>query len=198
MTITITRKRLLMSLVVIIAVWNLGQGSYILAKATLAKWLIASAWQQSTSAERSQIKPWPWADTWPVARLTMAEHNVDSYVLAGASGASLAFGPGYLFSSAMPTTKGNTIIAAHRDTHFSFLEQVQIGETISISNADGHVRDYIIEDLHIVDKSDVSWIDADNSPYQLTLVTCYPFNTLLTGGRLRYVVRAVYQGEVSA
>lgn len=192
--VKITRRRIAIIVFALLAVWNLGQGGYILAKAELAQWLIASAWQQSTT-QKAHIKPWPWADTWPVARLQMPVHNIDQYVLAGSSGASLAFGPGHIFASAAPTEQGNTVIAAHRDTHFSFLEQVKTGEKITVSNTDGAMREYTIQDMHIVDKNDVAWIGLANNPYQLTLVTCYPFNALSTRGRLRYVVRAVMQPE---
>jgi len=187
----ITRRKIIIALFGVIAAWNVGQGSYILAKAELAQWLIASAWAESTTGERTKIKPWPWADTWPVARLEMPAHDIDQYVLAGSSGASLAFGPGYIFASAAPTEQGNTVIAAHRDTHFAFLEKVKVGEKISVTNAAGEIRDYIIQDMRVVDKEDVGWINTENNPYQLTLVTCYPFNAIAPGGRLRYVVRAM-------
>jgi len=118
--VKITRRSLVIIVFGLLAIWNVGQGSYIFAKAELAQWLIASAWQQSTSSDRTQIKPWPWADTWPVARLEMAKHDIDQYVLAGTSGESLAFGPGHIFASAEPTEQGNTVIAAHRDTLLHF------------------------------------------------------------------------------
>jgi len=172
-------------------------GGYIHAKAQLAQWLIASAWSQST-AENVQAKPWPWADTWPVARLEMPEYNVDQYVLAGSTGESLAFGPGYVFASAAPTEQGNTIIAAHRDTHFEFLQDVQKGDVITIHNTMGRQRDYIVQDMTIVDKEDVAWLDNNAYSHQLTLVTCYPFNAIQVGGRLRYVVRAVSREDISA
>lgn len=193
----LTMRGMVSSILVVLAAWQLGQGSYIHAKAQLAQWLIASAWQQ-TEIQRSQIKPWPWADTWPVARLVMPQHDIEQYVLAGASGESLAFGPGYIFASAPPTTSGNTMIAAHRDTHFSFLEDVKRGEVITIYNENGKQRSYVIQDMSIVDKTDVSWIDDGSAEYQLTLVTCYPFNAIRAGGRLRYVVRAVSQSDISA
>ena len=172
-------------------------GGYIHAKAQLAQWLIASAWSQSNT-NNVQAKPWPWADTWPVARLQVAEYNVDQYVLAGATGESLAFGPGYVFASAAPTEQGNTIIAAHRDTHFEFLQDVQQGDVITIHNTKGSRRDYIVQDMTIVDKEDVNWLDNNFYSHQLTLVTCYPFNAIQVGGRLRYIVRAVSKEEISA
>ncbi|NOQ81618.1 MAG: class GN sortase [Methylophaga sp.] len=172
-------------------------GGYIHAKAELAQWLIASAWSQSTT-NNVQAKPWPWADTWPVARLEVPKYKVDQYVLAGSTGESLAFGPGYVFASAAPTEKGNTIIAAHRDTHFEFLQDVQKGDVITIHNTMGRQRDYIVQDMTIVDKQNVDWLDNAPHSHQLTLVTCYPFNAIQVGGRLRYIVRAVSQEDISA
>jgi sortase A len=176
-------------ILLVLALWQLGQGSYIYLKAELAQYLIAAAWQEQDKT--TQIKPWPWADTWPVARLVVPQHKVDQYVLAGVSGEALAFGPGHVFSSAAPTISGNTIIAAHRDTHFSFLNALKKGELITLYNRKGDRRDYIVQDMRVVDKEDVDWINAEDYQYQLTLATCYPFDAIQAGGPLRYVVRAV-------
>ena len=54
----------------------------------------------------------------------------DLIVLAGGSGRTLAFGPGHLSASAMPGQVGNMIIAGHRDTHFQFLQKVEVGELL--------------------------------------------------------------------
>jgi len=62
-----------------------------------------------------------------------------------------------------------------------------------LTSAEGEIREYTIQDMRVVDKTDVEWINVENNPYQLTLVTCYPFNAIAAGGRLRYVVRAVAQ-----
>lgn len=184
-------------LMFMVAIVLLTSGGYIHAKAQLAQWLIASAWTQATD-DKVQAKPWPWADTWPVARLEAPQYKVDHYVLAGTTGESLAFGPGYVFASAAPTEQGNTIIAAHRDTHFEFLQDVQQGDVITIHNTKGQQRDYIVQDMTVVDKQDVAWLENVTSSHQLTLVTCYPFNAIQVGGRLRYVVRAVSREDVSA
>lgn len=109
--------------------WQLGQGAYIPAKAWLAQELMQRAWLRgSGGAERPA--PWPWADTWPVARLTARSGEIELIVLAGGSARTLAFGPGHLSASAAPGATGNTVIAGHRDTHFSFLRDVEIGESL--------------------------------------------------------------------
>ena len=101
--------------------WQLGQGAYIPAKAWLALELMQRAWVRAGNGE-SRATPWPWADTWPVARLTARSGAVDLIVLAGDSGRTLAFGPGHVSASAMPGDVGNAVIGGHRDTHFQFLQ----------------------------------------------------------------------------
>ena len=63
--------------------WQLGQGAYIPAKAWVAQELMQRAWHRSLNGEL-QAAPWPWADTWPVARLTAKDGDVELIVLEGA------------------------------------------------------------------------------------------------------------------
>ena len=107
--------------------WQLGEGLYIHAKAKLAQLLIARAWSASHH-NTAPVPPWPWADTYPVARLTAPAHKIDLYVLAGDSGRSLAFGPGHMTRTPLPGATGNAVISAHRDTHFRFLKDLRNGE----------------------------------------------------------------------
>jgi sortase A len=133
--------------------------------------------------------PWPWADTWPVARLTSKSREVDLIVLAGGSGRTLAFGPGHLGASAMPGEIGNTIIAGHRDTHFRFLRDVEAGELLGIESTKGQRHVYKVLGADIVDSRKGSLV-LDTDAAMLTLVTCYPFEAREPGGPLRYIVTA--------
>ena len=171
-----------------IGLWQLGAGLYIHAKAWLAQELIESAWDSTLAGERD-VRPWPWADTWPIARLRIPAANVDLYVLADASGRSLAFGPGYWNGSAAPGSVGNTIIAAHRDTHFSFLQHATLGQEILLQTRDGREHRYRLTETRVLDaRRDRIAIDAERPT--LTLLTCYPFDAILPGGPLRYVAIA--------
>jgi len=84
-----------------VSLWQLGQGSYIQAKAWLAQVLIKQAWARTLEGE-AQAKPWPWADTWPVARITVPGRDIERFVLAGANGRTIAFGPGHVFGTPLP------------------------------------------------------------------------------------------------
>ena len=167
---------------------SVGHGAYILAKAELAQWMLHSAWSR-TQATGLPAKPWPWADTHPIARLIAADQDTDLLVLAGASGRTLAFGPGHLDGSALPGEPGNAILTAHRDTHFRFLQHVAVGDPIAIELPRGGRRHFRIREMRIVDQGELTFARDTRVP-TLTLVTCYPFHAINPGGPLRYVVIA--------
>jgi len=168
--------------------WQFGAGVYIHLKARLAQHLIASAWTRSLQGEH-EVRPWPWADTWPVARLQVPSDDIDLYVLADASGRSLAFGPGVVGGSAAPGAQGNAIIAAHRDTHFRFLRDLPLGTQLSLQTVDGKVHRYRIDAGHIIDLRR-DYLDVNAPGTTLTLLTCYPFDAVVPGGPLRYAAVA--------
>ena len=178
----------IMSALLCLGFWQFGQGAYIPAKAWLAQELMQRAWIR-TGAGEERATPWPWADTWPVARLTAKRREIDLIVLAGGSGRTLAFGPGHLSASALPGEIGNSIIAGHRDTHFQFLRKVEIGELLGMETARGQRYLYKVVGVDIVDSRRGSLV-LDTDAAMLTLVTCYPFDALEAGGALRYVVTA--------
>jgi len=168
--------------------WQLGQGAYIPAKAWVAQEMMQRAWRRAENGD-PRPPPWPWADTWPVARLKAARGDVELIVLAGGSGRTLAFGPGHLSVSVLPGQRGNSIIAGHRDTHFQFLQHVREGETISVEMPDGRGHLYRVTGMDVVDARRGSILLDTDSP-MLSLVTCYPFNARDPGGPMRYVVTA--------
>ena len=172
-----------------VSLWQLGQGSYIQAKAWLAQVLIKQAWARTLEGE-AQAKPWPWADTWPVARITLPGRDIERFVLAGANGRTIAFGPGHVFGTPLPGETGNSVIGAHRDTHFAFLRNVQPGEEIVVQKSVSVTRRYRVTGAEIVDKSETRVLAQRLGESRLTLITCYPFDALRAGGPLRYVVTA--------
>jgi sortase A len=180
-------RTIIMLVCLALGLWQFGQGGYIYAKAVMAQQLIADAWSE-TLQTRQQIKPWPWADTWPVARLRAPRQGIDLFVLAGDNGSSLAFGPGHRFGTALPGENGICLISGHRDTHFAFLKQVKPGEEILLQDMHGHWHRYQVDTTRVEDQASPIWQSPEHAV--LTLVTCYPFNAVVPGGPLRYVVRA--------
>ena len=167
----------------------LGNGSWIHGKAWLAQQLIKQAWAE-TLAGGHEVRPWPWADTWPVAKLMVEGADIEYYVLSGATGNALAFGPGHYQGTGLPGAGGTSVIAGHRDTQFSFLENIAVGDVLLIENSEGEIIHYRISDKAIFDSRQQN-INLENpSVDQIKLVTCYPFNVINPGGPLRMVVTA--------
>lgn len=165
-----------------------GHGVYIFAKARLAQSLLAAAWARSLR-EHGPVAPWPWADTYPVGRLRVPRLGVDQIILAGASGRTLAFGPGHVSGSGRPGGDGAVILSGHRDTHFRFLRHVRTGDVAIVTGAGGEERLYRVRGNRILDTS-YQQLAVDPTRSMLTLVTCYPFDALSAGGSLRYIIQA--------
>jgi sortase A len=182
------RPRRLACALFALALLPLAHAGYLHAKATVAQILLERAWQR-VLIEGNLTRPWPWADTAPVARLRVARLGIDQIVLSGDSGRTLAFGPGWAPASAPPGAHGTSVISAHRDTHFSFLRGLVRGDRVTLETAHGK-RIYRIVDTQVVDaRRAFAPVDADADG--LLLVTCYPFDAIVPGGPLRYVVSAL-------
>lgn len=165
----------------------MGEGLWIKVKAELAQILLDRAFAESIATGKP-VKPWSWADTWPVARIAVPRLQASAIALAGGSGQALAFGPGHLAQTPKPGERGTTVFAAHRDTHFRFLGDLKVGDEIKVTRDDGVTFTYEMTGADIV-RWDQSEIDAGAMGYNLALATCWPLDGRL-GGPLRYVVHA--------
>ncbi len=162
-------------------------GVWIHAKAALAQLLLERAWVRSEHGREAR-RPWPWADMAPIARLSVPRLRQNLIVLDDDSGQALAFGPGWTPGSAMPGTHGLSVISAHRDTQFRFLQMLWPGDRLHLESRRGG-SDYQVIDSRIIDSRQAR-IPAADSMDGLWLVTCYPFDAIVPGGPLRYVVQA--------
>ena len=176
------------------------QAGWVHAKAWLAQQLLDQAWQNA-AADGDPQAPWPWADTHPVAKLRVPGLGIEQIVLAGDSGRVMAFGPGWAPASSAPgQIQGSKVISGHRDTHFAWLADRAPGDLIELEALEQGVvqrRLYWISDLRVAD-SRQERLTIDDARDRLVLVTCWPFNSVLNGGPMRYVVTAIpLQGETA-
>lgn len=158
---------------------------WIPLKAELAQWLMHRTWQQVLAGDL-QARPWPWADTRPAAILKAPRLGIEHYVLEGNSGRNLAFGPVLARSAAAGNDR---VISGHRDTHFRFLQQLLPGDRISLQTPAG-TEEYAVQNSEVID-SRLQQLVLEPTLHRLSLVTCYPFDSLTAGGPLRYVVTAL-------
>ncbi len=182
------------------AAGNLAYPCYMLAKEQVGQHLLNRAWQKAKTQVTTidakhvkhveQVKPWPWADIFPIGQLSFA-NNEQHIVLNNDSGQALAFGPGlHGFSLGNQHT---SIISAHNDSSFRHLKEVKINEQISFERLGQKKVNYQVQHIEIIDRSKQQLsLESDilNTHKSLILVTCYPFNQNSGNSPLRYLVYA--------
>jgi sortase A len=165
----------------------IGQGAAIHAKAFVAQILLDRAFARSLE-ENAPVKPWSWADTWPVAKVEVERIGLEAIVLKGGSGQALAFGPGHLEGTAIPGEEGTAVIAAHRDTHFAGLAGMRLGDEIRLTRSDGVTVWFRVAEMSVA-PWDASGIDPHAEGRWLVLSSCWPFGATQPGP-LRFLVKA--------
>ena len=157
-------------------------------KAHVAQVLLKHAWNKTIKTGEDQ-RPWKSFDGSTILRLMIPNYEVDQIVLKGTSSQSLAFGPAFHEESLLPGNGGTTVISSHRDSHGIYIKKLQIGDIIKLQYHYKQWHTYQIDDFSIIDVSKYS-ISALNTEDNLLIITCYPFNVILSGTPFRYVVRA--------
>jgi sortase A len=172
-----------------------GEGVWTHAKALLAQVLLERAFAASLAGGQP-VKPWSWADTWPVARIEVPRLHRSEIALAGASGQALAFGPGHVERTPEAGEPGTAVYAAHRDTSFAFLADVRIGDEIRVTRRDGRAFRFRVTGTSVA-RWDASGIAADADGHHLVLATCWPLDAAVSGP-LRYLVHAELADHIVA
>jgi sortase A len=109
-------------------------------------------------------------------------------ILEGSTGRNLAFGPTLVNTTGIDQSP-DRVLSGHRDTHFRFLKELKQGDLLRLRTP-GEVREYRVSWQEVVD-SRRQHLVINDSVERLTLLTCYPFDAVDTGGPLRWVVTAV-------
>ena len=165
------------------------EGLKIELKARVAQILLQYAWHKTLTTGKN-YQPWPSFDGTSIMLLEIPNHNISQIVLKGnLSGQSLSFGPSFHEESFLPHERKVTIISAHRDTHFVYLKELQLGEKIRIQDQYKKWHTYIVDDFFIINVQEEN-ITMENNDQHLLLVTCYPFDAIRSGTPYRYVVSA--------
>ncbi len=109
----------------------------------------------------------------------------------GVETATLWKAVGHVPGTAFPGEAGNAVLAAHRDTYFSGLDDLRVGDLVSFKSPTA-TYSYRVESTRIVEPDDAEVLSASQQP-TLTLVTCYPFHYIGSAPQ-RYVVTAREEG----
>jgi sortase A len=139
-------------------------------------------------AEGTGVRPWPWADTVPVARIVFPDLRESYVALAGSSGQALAFGPGHVEGTPEAGEPGTAVYAAHRDTQFRSLGRLAVGDPITVVRRDRRTVRFRVTGRRVV-RWDASGLDPQAPGRHLVLATCWPLDGL-THGPERLLVTA--------
>lgn len=123
-----------------------------------------------------------------VGRLEIPRLSLSTVVFEGADQDVLERGAGHLPGSALPGDRGNTVLAAHRDTFFRPLRGIRVGDVVRI-HTEPKDSVYVVESARVVAPDEVDVLRPTPQP-ALTLITCYPFRYVGPAPE-RFVVRAV-------
>lgn len=123
----------------------------------------------------------------PLALMRIPRLEIEVPVFAGTTDLILNRGVGQIEGTALPGEIGNIGIAGHRDGFFRPLKDIVLGDEIVLETPTATTT-FIVEDLHIVDPSEV-WVLAPTDTPAVTLVTCYPFYFIGSAPQ-RFIVRA--------
>ena len=163
------------------------QAIKIEVKAKVAQILLDYAWNKSLK-ENISYKPWPSFDGSPILKLEIPRYNISQIVLEGTSGQALAVGPAFHKESFLPSSNKITAISSHRDSHGEYIRNLEIGDILKLQDLDNNWHTYKIEEFLIVNVQEEVNINKNS---RLLLITCYPFDALLSGTPLRYIVSAI-------
>lgn len=170
--------------------------SWLPVKAWLSQELISYSWQQSINSRSSlsnnlnvSIKPWPWADTFPIAELSFKRLQKNIVILNGGDPTTLAFSAGAIAPFNQTNSAKPFVVAGHRDSHFAFLEDILMKDVISMTDQYGQSQLYQVEAIDIVDAA-TGQLPVLANDSSLILITCYPFNGIDQDANERYVITA--------
>jgi sortase A len=122
-----------------------------------------------------------------IGEIQVPRVGLSAIVVQGDSPANLRRAVGHLSKSALPGEWGNVALAAHRDTFFRPLRDVQVGDEIRFKTPERSFE-YVVESIEIVAPRDVRVLEP-SSGHELTFITCFPFHYIGPAPK-RFVVHA--------
>ena len=122
-----------------------------------------------------------------IGRVEIPKLHLSAAVFQGADSSVLGHGVGHVAGTALPGQPGNVDLAAHRDTFFRGLRNIQKGDSVSVTTQTG-ARSYQVDSIEVVNPTETGVLAPTVKP-TLTLITCYPFYYVGHAPK-RFIVRA--------
>lgn len=127
------------------------------------------------------------ADGDNIGSLTIPALKQTFPIIQGTGTDELEKGVGHFAQTVLPGEDDNCVLSGHRDTVFTKLGELKIGDQLIVKTSAG-IFTYKIKNSRIVDKDDRTVIVPTDHAV-LTLTTCYPFRFIGNAQR-RYILTA--------
>jgi len=122
-----------------------------------------------------------------IGKITLPALKTTLPIIEGTSNKELKRGVGHFIGSVLPGEDDNSVLAGHRDSVFSQLGKLILGDVVVIRTQAGEFT-YEVVRLRIVEADDRTVI-VPTPAAMLTLSTCYPFRYIGNAPK-RYIVSA--------
>lgn len=142
--------------------------------------------EQSLKAPYQELATVPDEGT-PLGRIEISQIGLSAMILEGTGKATLDRAVGHIQGTSLPGQSGNIAIAGHRDTFFRGLRNINHGDEIKLTTANGS-RLYRVDSTKVVEPEETEVLNAGTDDI-ITLVTCFPFRFIGPAPQ-RFIVRA--------
>jgi len=177
---------LLVIIVIGITIWQFTQGKEIFLKTWLSRGLLHTAWVRTQASGRI-VKPWPWANTWPLGRIYVPRLKLEQVILYNNSNNILSLAPSHANSTVLPGYMGNSVLNIDRNIYFKFLKHLKTNDKIVLESFNNGRWNYTVDNIYIVDRTTIEFVKP-TLDRRLTLISCHPCES--KNERRRYVVVA--------
>ncbi len=122
-----------------------------------------------------------------IGKITIPDLKQTLPIYQGTETAQLKMGIGHYEKSVLPGVADNSVLSGHRDSVFSQLGKLKVGEFVTVETVAGKFT-YKISGFRIVGANDRTVIVPTKTAV-LTLTTCYPFHYIGNAPK-RFIVSA--------
>lgn len=178
------RRRIIAAGLVALAGLTAGSAAWAPARTSIVDTLLDRAFDRSL-ANGERAKPWPWAGSWPEARIEMPGTGRQALAMAGVGGS--AFGPVHVADTPEAGDTGTAVYDAGDVAYSTMLQQAAVGDEIVITHRTGRRTAFRVTGIRVV-TWDVAGIDPRAPGRRLALAIGWPFGT--ENGPYRYLVEA--------
>jgi len=176
----------------VIAVFYLGTFGYATARRMIYQKTAEEAFNAETATNETATTDPAQIPAGFLGKITVPRLDLSAVINEGVGDDTLSIAVGHVPGTALPGGRGNIALAAHRDTLFRGLKDIQPNDEIDLDTVWGAYK-YRVKSFKVVEPTDVEPLRRTDSDV-LTLITCYPFD-YFGHAPLRFVVEA---HEVSA